>query len=231
VTQVGVIDALLAGAYDGQVACGTLTRHGDLGIGTFDHLDGEMIMLDGRIYQVRADGKVYLPPSSTKTPFATVVRFRPTVARDLRDDVSFRECQKQLDELLANTNLVCAFRLTGSFRQMKTRSVAAQMKPYVPLVDAVRHQSVFDLESCRGTVVGFRMPDYVRGVNVPGCHAHFLTSDLQAGGHVLDFMLEEGRLELAVCSGIDLRLPTDASALKDVDFSRDRTKELDQVEK
>jgi acetolactate decarboxylase len=109
--------------------------------------------------------------------------------------------------------------------------VPAQTKPYVPLVEATRHQSVFELGRCRGTVVGFRMPGFVKGVNVPGCHAHFLTDNRQAGGHVLDFTVDEGTLELAVCSRIDLRLPTDAGALKGIDFSRDRTEELDKSEK
>jgi len=231
VTQFGAIDALLAGVYDGQVACGRLTRHGDLGIGTFDRLDGEMIVLDGHIYQVRADGQVYSPPAGVKTPFAVMVKFRPSVARALNGDITFREFQQRLDALLPSTNLVCVFRATGMFREMKTRSVPAQTKPYVPLVEATRHQSVFELGRCRGTVVGFRLPDFVKGINVPGCHAHFLTDNRQAGGHVLDFTLDEGTLELAVSSRIDLWLPTEAGALKDIDFSRDRTKELAKSEK
>ncbi|HEY4983693.1 MAG TPA: acetolactate decarboxylase [Verrucomicrobiae bacterium] len=231
VTQIGVSDALLAGAYDGQVACGTLTRQGDVGLGSFDRLDGEMVVLDGRIYQVRADGRVYSPPAGVTTPFAAVVKFRPTTTRELSGGITFREFQERLDALLPSTNVVCVFRLTGTFRQMKTRSVPAQTKPYVPLVEATRHQSVFELGRCRGTVVGFRMPDFVQGINVPGCHAHFLTADRQAGGHVLDFTLDEGTLELAVCSRIDLRLPKDAGAFKGIDFSRDRTEELDKAEK
>ena len=91
--EIGVIDALLAGAYDGQVACGTLTRQGNVGLGTFDRLDGEMIVLDGRIYQVRADGRVYSPPAMGTTPFAAVVKFRPTTARELSGAITFREFQ------------------------------------------------------------------------------------------------------------------------------------------
>jgi len=231
VMQIGAIDALLAGTYDGQVACGTLTRQGDVGLGTFDRLDGEMIVLDGHIYQVRADGRVYSPPAGVTTPFAAVVKFRPTTTRELSGGISFREFQERLDALLPSTNVVCVFGLTGAFRRMKTRSVPAQLKPYLPLVEATRHQSVFELGRCRGTVVGFRMPDFVKGVNVPGCHAHFLTDNRRAGGHVLDFTLDEGKLELAVCSRIDLRLPTDAGALKNIDFSRDRKEELDKSEK
>jgi len=231
ITQVGAIDALLAGVYDGQVASGELTRKGDIGLGTFDRLDGEMIMLGGHIYQVRADGRVYSPPAAVTTPFAAVVKFRPTATHNLSGGISFHEFQRRLDALLPNTNVVCSFRLTGTFRQMKTRSVSAQTKPYVPLVEATRQQAVFELGRCRGTIVGFRMPDFVKGVNVPGCHAHFLTDNRDAGGHVLDFTMDDGTLELAVCSRIDLRLPTGADALKGIDFSRDRTKELNKVEK
>ena len=48
---------------------------------------------------------------------------------------------------------------------------------------------------------------------------------------MLDFTLDEGTLELAVCSRIDLRVPTDVGALRNIDFSRDRTEELDKAEK
>jgi acetolactate decarboxylase len=231
ITQIGAIDGLLAGAYDGQATCGTLTRAGDTGLGTFDKLDGEMVVLGGHIYQVRADGKVYSPPANITTPFAAVVKFRPTITRELNEGISFSEFQKQLDALLPSTNVVWVFRLTGTFSKMKTRSVPAQTKPYKPLVEVTRHQSVFELGRCRGIAVGFRMPIFLKDVNVPGCHAHFLTDNRQAGGHVLDFTLDEGTLELTMCSRIDLRLPTDAGALKGIDFSRDRTMELDKAEK
>ena len=231
ITQVCAIDALLAGAYDGQVPCGTLTRKGNLGLGTFDRLDGEMVVLDGRIYQVRADGKVYSPPVSATTPFAAVVAFEPNQSWTVKRGMTFRQFQDELDAKLGTTNVVCAFRLTGTFRQMKTRSVPAQTKPYVPLIEAARNQAIFDLGQCGGTLVGFRMPGFVKGINVPGYHVHFLTADRKAGGHVLDFTLDGGTLELAVCSRIDLLLPADANALKGIDFSRDRAQELEKVEK
>ena len=110
----------------------------------------------------------------------------------------------------------------------KARNLAADARVAVSLTDP---DDPYVCIAVRGTVVGFRMPDFVQGINVPGCHAHFLTADRQAGGHVLDFTLDEGTLELAVCSRIDLRLPKDAGAFKGIDFSRDRTEELDKAEK
>ena len=79
ITQTSTIDALLAGAYDGQITCRQLLSYGDFGIGTFDKLDGEMTVLNGKIYQVKSDGKVYNPAGDTKTPFATVCNFKPDI--------------------------------------------------------------------------------------------------------------------------------------------------------
>ena len=68
VTQTSTIDALLAGVYDGNLSCRELVHYGDMGIGTFDHLEGEMIIVNGAVYQVKADGKVYTPDMGIKTP-------------------------------------------------------------------------------------------------------------------------------------------------------------------
>ena len=54
--QVSTSGALVAGLYDGVVTCQTILAHGDFGLGTFEHLDGEMVVLDGRVYRARADG-------------------------------------------------------------------------------------------------------------------------------------------------------------------------------
>ena len=71
--QVSTLQGLMAGAFDGVVTFGELRRHGDLGIGTLQGLDGEMILLDGQAWQARADGQVVRVADQQTTPFATVV--------------------------------------------------------------------------------------------------------------------------------------------------------------
>ena len=56
VFQVSTSVALVAGVYDREVSVETILRHGDFGLGTFANLDGEMIVLDGRVFQIRAPG-------------------------------------------------------------------------------------------------------------------------------------------------------------------------------
>ena len=77
ITQVSVNNALAAGHYDGVMPIPELLRHGDFGVGTLDHLDGELVVLDGRPYQVRGDGAVVAVPPDRSTPFAVVTRFDP----------------------------------------------------------------------------------------------------------------------------------------------------------
>ena len=52
-------------------------QHGDFGLGTFDHLDGEMVMLDNEIYQITSDGKAAQVSDDTLTPFSCVAFYRP----------------------------------------------------------------------------------------------------------------------------------------------------------
>ena len=73
--QVSTLDALMQGVYDGEVSLDQLTGHGDFGIGTFDGLDGEMVVLDGQVYQVPADGQVLQMDAAILTPFAMVTYF------------------------------------------------------------------------------------------------------------------------------------------------------------
>ena len=57
--QTSTINALLNGVYDGEVTFQELKEHGNFGLGTVDALDGEMIALDGKFYQIKTDGKAY----------------------------------------------------------------------------------------------------------------------------------------------------------------------------
>ena len=76
VTQGSLINALMAGQYDGTFSPKDVASWGDLGIGTFDHLDGEMSIVDGVTYQANAAGQIRTV-SQYLTPFVTVKHFVP----------------------------------------------------------------------------------------------------------------------------------------------------------
>jgi acetolactate decarboxylase len=227
--QVSTIDALLSGLYDGTMPIAELRQHGDFGIGTFDRLNGEMVMLDGIIYRVRSDGKVEVVSDTDTTPFAAVTFFESELRRDIVSGTDFMMFQQWLDAQLPNLNLFYALRIEGQFRVMKTRSVPPQTKPYPALTEVARHQPEFEFEDVEGVIVGYRSPAFVKGIGVPGYHLHFLTSDRKAGGHILAFSVQKATVDVDRTSEILLRLP-DSKAFSDVDLGQDRSADLKRVE-
>lgn len=227
-TQVSTIDALLSGVYDGSMSLAELKQHGNFGIGTFDALDGEMLLLDGTIYQVRADGSVHTPATGT-TPFASVCQFTPDEITT-QTPTTYPALQKSLDTTYPNMNLFYAFKITGIFSHMKTRSVPAQKKPFPPLAEVTKNQPMFERANVRGTLVGFRCPPYIKGVNVPGYHLHFLSEDGTFGGHVLEFDLTSGTLSVSTIHDVHLVLPKNSPAFGSADLNKDRSLELKKVE-
>lgn len=115
-------------------------------------------------------------------------------------------------------------------RQMEKRSVPAQKKRYPPLKEATSNQPEFDMDNVFGTIVGFRCPSYVRGIHVSGYHFHFMSGDRTRGGHVLSFEIINGKCEIGILTQFSLRLP-DSKDFAETDFSRDRTKEMQDVER
>ena len=231
VYQTSTIDALLAGVYDGDLTIGQLVKHGDFGIGTFDHLDGEMVLLDGKMYQIKADGKVYSPGLLNKTPFATVCKFTAEKNISIRPGTDYMLLKQLIDKYIPNKNLFYAIKITGKFKRMKTRSVPAQKKPYPPLKEVTKNQPEFHMKNITGTIVGFRCPPFVKGINVPGYHLHFISDDQTRGGHVLDFEIEESICEIDILDQYFLKLPKNTEDFAKTDLSKDRERELEDVEK
>jgi acetolactate decarboxylase len=228
--QTSTIDALLVGVYDGEMTFKELKQHGDLGLGTFNGLDGEMIALDGQFYQIKMDGVAYPVADSMKTPFSVVTFFEADDARQLNNKVNYEQLTQYLDSVIPTENIFYAIRIDGVFSYIKTRSVPEQHKPYPPLVDVVKHQAVFEFHDTEGTILGFRTPGYVKGINVPGYHLHFITADKKAGGHLLACEMEDVKIELDSTSMFTLVLPEDKDFAR-ADLAKERHKELQKVEK
>ena len=229
-TQVSTIDALMSGIYDGETTLASLRQKGDFGLGTFNALDGEMTLLDGIFYQIKSTGAVERPELTIKTPFATVTFFEPDTSVPLEGGLDFRTFTARTEKLLPTPNIFYAIKVTGTFRYVKTRSVPRQKQPYKPLAEVTKTQPVFEFKNVEGTIVGFYSPSYVKGINVPGYHLHFLTADRKAGGHLLDFVIEKGTMEIDDTSEFTMILPSDRPFYQ-ADLTADREKELQRVEK
>jgi acetolactate decarboxylase len=194
--QTSTISALQAGDFDGELPIGTLKRYGDFGVGTFDALDGEMVVLDGEVYQLKADGTAALATDTQETPFAVVTYFAADQTATLNEALDCAGLQTELDALLPDLNGLYAIKVVGTWTSLNVRAPFPESEPYPPLSEALADQALFDLQQVTGTLVGFRLPDYLAGVNSTGYHFHFLSEDRDRGGHVLDCQAENLTVEI-----------------------------------
>ena len=202
--QTSLITALAQGVYEDEMTLAELLGHGSFGIGTFNGLDGEMVILNGTCYRLRGDGSVTVPELEERTPYAVVTNFVPSIRRELPGRRSRAEVSALIDGLLPSSNYMYALRITGRFSWVSARTVGKQEQPYRPLVEATDGEEVVRFADLTGTVAGFRTPLFEQGISVAGCHAHVIDAARVRGGHLVDFELESGVVE--VCLGTDLRL-------------------------
>jgi len=206
--QASTIGALLEGAYDGDLSFAELAEHGDLGLGTLNGLDGEMIALDGRFYRANVEGEVNEVPAEARTPFAVVTRFDASLEVELPGASDHDELLARLDELAPAGAVSAAIRIDGNFELVRARSVPRQSPPYRPLTEVVAEQHVFELRDVSGTMLGFRFPDYAEGIEVSGYHLHFISEDRGRGGHVLGSQAGEPlRVRIDPSSELHIELP------------------------
>jgi acetolactate decarboxylase len=230
VFQVSTIDALLSGQYDGDATIKDVSRHGDFGIGTFEALDGEMVLVDGTFYQITSDGKAHPVSPEMETPFCAVTFFEPDLSFSIPEEIDFQRLQENVGSRLPTENVFFAVRVDGTFDEVKVRSVPRQQKPYPPLTEVVKDQPVYTFRDIKGTLVGFVCPYFVKGVNVPGWHLHFIADDRTVGGHVLAFSARDLRVAVDETPSFSLYLPTDAE-FYGADFSPDTEDAVRRVEK
>lgn len=230
VFQQSTIDALLAANYQASLDFKTLKQYGDFGIGTFNDLDGEMIALAGVFYQIKSDGKVYPVSDEMKTPFAAVTFFSADHVEQLADISDYTALESKIDSVLPTDNIFYGIKLEGTFDLIKVRSVPRQEKPYQPLVEVVKRQPVYEWKQVRGTLVGFKCPAYVKGINVPGYHFHFIDYDKTKGGHLLDCAVKDAKLEIDFTHEFAMHLPGNATFYQ-TNLKKDKAKELGKVEK
>jgi acetolactate decarboxylase len=228
VFQVSTSGALVAGVYDREVSVQAILQHGNFGLGTFANLDGEMVVVDGRVYQVKGSGQVLEAPSGAGAPFAVVTWFEPETDTSISAVASFNDLQARCDSFRRSGNIFYAIRLDGFFKRVRTRAVNPP-EPGTRLVDAAKAQSEFNFADIEGTLVGLWSPGFSSAFSVAGYHLHFLSADRQHGGHLLDVAADALRLRVEALTDFHLALPESETFLK-ADLSKNTAEELAYAE-
>jgi len=212
--QYSTGDALMAGVASNGIPVQDLLFHGNHGLGTFRNLVGEMIVLDGKVYQMRSDGSIHVinvADRSIIAPFAMITQFRQTMSTK-RAISGKPELYDTISNMLPEAhNLYLAIRVDGAFNLVTYRTVGGQSKPGEGLVEVGKHVTAHEEQNIKGTLIGFRSPKYMEGISVAGDHLHFISNDRSVGGHVLSIEAdEELDIKVAPIWNVRIELPRDA---------------------
>ena len=223
------VNALVEGIYQQKIPFSEIKQHGDFGLGTFDHLDGEMVLLDNCVYQITSDGVAAPVEDTALTPFSCVTFYQPVSHDRLAGEHSYRQFLDWLSQLFPSPNIFYAVRVDGRFRRIKVRSVPRQ-ENYRPLTEVAKDQPVFEYEEIEGTLAGFYTPAFMGSLSVPGMHLHFLSADRRLGGHLLECCPDDVTAGIQFLTTLELGLPMSFDYLT-CDFQRDTEKDLESAEK
>jgi acetolactate decarboxylase len=222
--QVSNSTALTQGVFDGAVTIRELKERGDFGLGTFEGLDGEMIVLDGVVYHADASGTVTVADDAALAPFAVITEFPEVPPSTLPAVASFSDLSAQLDAHRQSDNLFYAVRLDGHFSRIKARAFPRQAEG-TSLTEAAATQSEFTFTDVDATLVGFWTPAYARTINVAGWHIHALTADFLRGGHVLDVEAPNLQVRIAELADVRMAIP-DTEDFLEADLTQDLSEQL-----
>ena len=231
--QVSLLQSLAYGDYNGSVTVSELKEHGDIGLGTFDRLNGELILLDGTVYRAAGDGNIELVSDAETIPFSVVTFMDADVTKPLVNIPNFSTLCCELDQMVQERgkNRFYMIRIDGMFRKMNVRSVHAQNKPYRRLADVLMsEQTLFDYENIEGTIVGLYCPPYMSALNAVGWHMHFISQDRTKGGHVLDLHIADVTLAWDDTDAFQIKLPT-TECFSDFDLTIDQSEDIEKIEK
>lgn len=203
----GTLASLMAGNMAGTITLEDLLKHGSTGIGTFDGLDGEVIILDGEVYQAVSDGTVnHVTDRQAKMPFASV--HTPADLEKLKlTDVDFNALNGKFVRQHELKNVFAALRLTGKFSHVKVRIAPKQEEPYPSLLKVAQGQPTFTRDDVDGTIIGYYAPEIFGSVTADGWHLHFISDDRQFAGHLLEFTAPALTGDLQIFDTLEQHLP------------------------
>jgi acetolactate decarboxylase len=232
VYQVALLQSLTQGYYDGIIKVSELKQHGDTGIGTFEGVNGEMIVLDGKVYQALGDGSVQEADDNETVPFSNVTFFDKDLSATLAQTADINSLKDTLTKTVSDNgrNLFYMVKINGTFPKMNVRSELKQEKPYKSLDKALAtDQREFNYENIKGTVVALYCPDYMGGLNTPGWHFHFISDDKTKGGHILELAFDTAEAEFDATRDFDMYL-SDNKEFQGMELSKDVSDAIKKVE-
>ena len=232
--QVSTLQSLALGYTRAVMTVGELMQHGETGLGTFEDVNGEMIVIDGKCYRAMDDGRVTEAGDERGVPFASVAYMDNCREFELSGDYTMESLKAELNNRIEEDfglNSMHVIQIHGTFEKIYARSELPYRAHHVTLKDMLDiTQTSFEFSNIMGSLVGVYYPDYMDGINAAGWHLHFVNDERNKGGHVYEIKMTSGKVRLAKKTRIDIQLPKDPGfdtySLKSA--SKDEIKKVEQ---
>ncbi|WP_295731861.1 acetolactate decarboxylase [uncultured Limosilactobacillus sp.] len=216
----GTLAMLMARNLAGTITLQELLKHGSYGLGTFEGLDGEVMILDNEVYQADSTGNVHHITDMSKTlPFASV--HFPQKPRDVAlKDLDFKLLNGAFVHDHQLQNVFAALKLHGTLSEVLIRIAPKQVRPYPSLLEVAQGQPTFTAQDISGTIFGYYAPSAFGSVTAAGWHLHFISDDHQFAGHLLSFAAPQMNGNYEVFDQLDQHFPihNDEFRQSDVDL-------------
>jgi len=215
-----VLKALDNGVLEGSMKVTDLMKLGDHGLGTFNGLNGEMVVINHTVYRVTPGGEVVEAGDDILIPYTIVSFFESekSITLDGDENLDYDNLVSMTDTLLPSQNQFYAFRIKGNFTYIKCGGVDLQERPYdKTILEMLADRPVYEKKDISGTLVGFWCPPYIGDINTQGFHLHFLADDRSIGGHLMAFEASFLEIQYDIKAGYKIILP-DTEEFKSANF-------------
>ncbi len=194
--------------YDGHYPAGNLKKHGNIGLGTFNGLNGELVMLEGECYQCIPKKPVKIAADDVLIPWGVVTAFTDNASKTTLENIThFSQLESKLSELTDMHNAPYVFHIQAEFNHLLLRQVIKQEKPYILSLEEVYAESPPEnIGPITADLVGFYIPEFMQGLQPKGLHFHGVTTDKQSGGHLADLSFKTATLTFEKITDIKVTL-------------------------
>lgn len=221
VWHYSVIDAMRRGIYEGTYTVKELKTHGNFGLGTFNHLNGELIALDGVIYRIPPSGQVEVAADTLQSPFTSLSFFSADLKKTIHFTGNFEELQKKIEEMLPSKNLPFAIKIEGLWDAITVggaEPITASDTTALAILMKTRPQ--YSEEAIKGTMVGYFTPSLMSNIDLSPFHFHFISEDRNFAGHLMTGNLKNVEIIIMIDEkqGYDVELLNHNKRFKSLEF-------------
>lgn len=198
--------AVSEGCYDGDITIGQLKKQGNMGLGSFNALDGELVAI-GNVFYHCAGGEVRVSEDSELLNWAAITMFEQIYAFSLNKISSLSQLQDEILKNLLSYNYLFAFIIKAQVNNIALGSVPKQQKPYRGIAEVIEESILINTGKLEANIVGFYAPSFMYPIKSSGLHLHFVDYQACLGGHVLDIDLIYAEIYWQQLNSFNLILP------------------------